>query len=114
MMGWSEDVSRLMRAADAFVFPRLEHPREGLGLVVVEAQCAGLPVFITPGIVGDAVELDELAHWDIPENPTRWAENIEGVLADGPRISREAALARMLSSRFEISVASANLLAHYH
>jgi glycosyltransferase involved in cell wall biosynthesis len=114
MMGWSEDVSRLMRAADAFVFPRLEHPREGLGLVVVEAQCAGLPVFITPGIVGDAVELDELAHWDIPENPTRWAENIEGVLAAGPRISREAALARMLSSRFEISVASANLLAHYH
>lgn len=113
ILGWSDRVADLMRSADAFVFPRLEEPREGLGLVLVEAQCAGLPLFITPGIVRDAVEVEELAHWNRPEDPGLWADSIAKVLSVGNGISREEALRRMRSSRFEISVATANLLAHY-
>lgn len=113
ILGWSDAVHELMMSADAFLFPRLEHPREGLGLVVVEAQCTGLPMFITPGIVGDAVEVQELAHWNSPEDPDHWAEAIENALASGTAVSRSEALGRMKSSRFGISTATRNLLAHY-
>jgi glycosyltransferase involved in cell wall biosynthesis len=113
ILGWSDGISDLMKSADAFVFPRMEHPREGLGLVVVEAQCAGIPIFITPGIVRDAVELPEIAHWNPPIDAGRWARNIEEILAAPPRISREAALERMKGSKFALSIATKNLLAHY-
>jgi glycosyltransferase involved in cell wall biosynthesis len=114
IIGWSDRVSDFMKSADAFVFPRLEHPREGLGLVVVEAQCAGLPVFITPGIVKDAVELPELAHWNEPSDPEKWAGDIASLLSSGPPMPKPEAYRRMITSRFEISVATANLLRHYH
>lgn len=113
ILGWSDNISGLMKSADAFVFPRLEHPMEGLGLVVVEAQTAGLPVFITQGIVKDAIEIPELAHWNPPSDPHRWAQIIEEVVAAPPRISREAAFGRMKESKFELSIATKNLLAHY-
>lgn len=113
MLGWRDDVRSLMQAADAFVFPRLEEPREGLGLVVVEAQAAGLPVFITPGIGRDAVEIPEMAHWAGPVEPRRWAAAVEEEVSKGPAVSRDEALRRMRASRFELSRATANLLARY-
>jgi len=40
--GWQlRDDTQHMKMADIFVFPRMEYPKEGLGLVVVEAQAAG-------------------------------------------------------------------------
>ncbi|MBK5188626.1 MAG: glycosyltransferase, partial [Gemmatimonadaceae bacterium] len=62
VLGWRDDTVALMQAADAFVFPRIEEisadfGREGLGLVVVEAQAAGLPSLLSQGIPEDAVVL---------------------------------------------------------
>jgi glycosyltransferase involved in cell wall biosynthesis len=113
ILGWSDRVADLMRSADAFVFPRLEQPREGLGLVLVEAQCAGLPMFITHGIVRDAIEIPELAHWASAKDPGLWADSIVSSLSIGHGITREEAFERMKSSRFELSVATDNLLEHY-
>jgi glycosyltransferase involved in cell wall biosynthesis len=113
ILGWSDSIGDLMKSADAFVFPRLEHPKEGLGLVVVEAQCSGVPIFITPGIVKDAIEIPELTHWNPPSDPGRWARSIEDALSETPKIDRQAAFDRMKRSKFELSVATRNLLAHY-
>jgi glycosyltransferase involved in cell wall biosynthesis len=112
-LGWSDKVVEFMKSADAFVFPRLELPREGLGLVVVEAQCAGLPIFMTSGIVDDAVVLPELAHWNRPTDPDAWAVAIEDVLSAEPAMARTEALVRMQSSRFALPIATRNLLAQY-
>jgi glycosyltransferase EpsF len=49
-LGAREDVAKCMRAMDVFVFPSLW---EGFGLVVIEAQAAGLPV-----IVSDAIPME--------------------------------------------------------
>lgn len=55
ILGWREDIPRLMRAADLFINPRRPRPREGFGLVVLEAQAAGLRILISDGISEEAV-----------------------------------------------------------
>ena len=45
LLGWRNDVHRLMGAADALVVPSLG---EGFSLVILEALACGLPVFTTP------------------------------------------------------------------
>ncbi|MEZ5246667.1 MAG: sugar transferase [Acidimicrobiales bacterium] len=45
ILGWRDDVHRLMGAADALVVPSLG---EGFSLVILEALACGLPVFTTP------------------------------------------------------------------
>ncbi len=57
-LGWRTDTIRIMKCSDLLIFPRLESPKEGLGLVLVESQVAGLPVLTTPGITDDAIFTD--------------------------------------------------------
>lgn len=55
LLGWRSDLPKLMSAADLFILPRPEHPMEGFGLAVVEAQLAGLPMLLSKGIAGDPI-----------------------------------------------------------
>ena len=113
VVGWHNNVPKAMKSADVFVFPRKEYPKEGLGLVVVEAQAAGLPFFITNGIVHDAVIVNELAHFNDLSDPAKWALQIDKILNNPPAISRERALQKMNASHFELSNATKNLIALY-
>jgi glycosyltransferase involved in cell wall biosynthesis len=111
MAGWRNDLPAVMKSADVFIFPRLEKPKEGLGLVVVEAQAAGLPMLLTNGIPEDAIEIPELAEFlPLDNNPEQWAQSI---LGRKETISRHNALALMRSSKFELSIATKNLLNLY-
>lgn len=112
-LGWSDDIASIMKSADVMVFPRKEFPKEGLGLVVVESQCAGLPVFTTQGIVKDAIILDELVFSRDLISPELWAKAIQDLLEKGAPIKQEIALERMMSSKFEINQATANLISVY-
>lgn len=115
LTGWSDDIAVAMKAADVFVFPRLESPKEGLGLVVVEAQAAGLPTLVSNGIVPDAVEINELVHFiRLNNNPEVWAACIQNILNTSPAISRSEALQKMKQSKFELHHAAQNLLALYN
>jgi glycosyltransferase involved in cell wall biosynthesis len=113
LIGWSDDIPGIMKSADVLVFPRKEFPKEGLGLVVVESQCAGLPVFTTQGIVKDAIILDELFFSLDLTSPEIWAKAIHDLLEKGAPIKKEKALERMLLSKFEIKRATANLISVY-
>jgi len=53
MIGWRADLPEVMAASDWFILPRPEHPMEGFGLAVVEAQLAGLPLLLSLGIPDD-------------------------------------------------------------
>jgi glycosyltransferase involved in cell wall biosynthesis len=113
LVGWIDKMGNLMKSSDVFIFPRLETPKEGLGLVVVEAQAAGLPAFITRGIVKDAVIIPEMVFYHSLDHLDQWVHGIEKILESGPALSQEAALFRMQNSAFELSHAANNLIQYY-
>ena len=113
MIGWSDDIPGFMKCADVFVFPRLLEPREGLGIVVLESQCAGLPMFITGGIEKDPVVMEELAYWNELGDPDVWAKGIDRLLNASNQADKAICLERMKHSAFELSHATKNLLAFY-
>lgn len=73
-MGIRPDVQDLMQAMDVFVLPSIF---EGLGIVNIEAQAAGLPCFASDRVVPPEVKLTELMHFiPLEESPAQWAEYI--------------------------------------
>jgi glycosyltransferase involved in cell wall biosynthesis len=57
LIGVRKDIDRLMRAADVLFFPSRQ---EGLGMVAVEAQAAGLPVLASTAVPRECVVIPEL------------------------------------------------------
>lgn len=71
--GVRSDIPELFQAMDLFLFPSLW---EGLGIVTIEAQSAGLPTVISDK-VPDAVMITDLAEKiSLSETPSFWAEVI--------------------------------------
>jgi glycosyltransferase involved in cell wall biosynthesis len=114
ILGWSDSTSQIMKDSDVFVFPRVEYPKEGLGLVIVEAQAAGLSMIISNGIVEDAIVIKELVYYSsLNDPPSFWARNIEEILANKPAVSQIQALELMKSSRFDLREATQNFIDLY-
>lgn len=57
LAGVRRDIPRLMRAADVLLFPSAQ---EGLGMVAVEAQAAGLPVLASTAVPHEAIVIPQL------------------------------------------------------
>lgn len=103
------DVARVLRAFDVFVFPSL---REGLPLVGLEAQAAGLPIVISDRVTREVVVLPELFTWKSPaDSPESWAE----AALEATRRPRGAtdAVSAMESSEFGLSRSLPGLLGIY-
>lgn len=72
-MGLRNDVPQLMQAMDCFVLPSRF---EGLPIVGIEAQAAGLPCFFSDTITQE-LGITKLAHFiSLNESPAKWAEII--------------------------------------
>lgn len=72
--GIRSDVHELMQAMDVFV---LTSHFEGLGIVNIEAQAAGLPCFVSDKVVPPEVKLTDLLHFiPLEKSPAYWAEYI--------------------------------------
>ena len=98
MLGWRNDVHRIMRACDWFILPHPEQPMEGFGLAIVEAELAGLRLLLSRGIADDPL-LPSAAHRRLPlaAGAAAWADaGIE--LLQAPAPSTERALAELASS----------------
>jgi len=99
-LGARPDVPRLLAAMDVFVFPSLW---EGLGLAVVEAQAAGLPLVLSDRIPPEATVLPELVRRLSPDAPAiAWADACEAAYASRGAVSRDDAFARVESSAFNM------------
>ncbi len=55
LLGWRSDIAEIMCCCDWFVLPHPEHPLEGFGIAVVEAQLAGMRLLLSNGVADDPV-----------------------------------------------------------
>lgn len=106
--GLRSDVPRVMMAMDALILP--SH-FEGLPLVLIEAQAAGLPCYISDVVAKEADIVPELVdRLSISLPPAKWAAEI---LETKTFNSREDAYARVKSSPFNIENGVTNLTRIY-
>ncbi|MEO7039154.1 MAG: glycosyltransferase, partial [Gemmatimonadaceae bacterium] len=116
VLGWREDAATLMRAADLFIFPRAEEvvdgaAREGLGLVVVEAQAAGLPALLSRGIPDDAIVNSAICEvLSLADGADSWADAARSILSR-ERPDARASLAMIERSPFALAAGFQNLIA---
>jgi glycosyltransferase involved in cell wall biosynthesis len=110
LVGVRKDMPRLMRASDLLLFPSRE---EGLGMVAVEAQAAGLPVLASTAVPAECVVAPELYHARPLTDPLEtWAEALLDILAS-PRIPLARCREALASSPFSIEHSAGRLEAIY-
>jgi glycosyltransferase involved in cell wall biosynthesis len=84
---------------------------EGLGLVVVEAQAAGLPSLLSRGIPDDAIINTTLCTtMSLTEGSVAWGAAARSAAA-APKPDRAAALAAIEQSHFSLEAGFRNLVA---
>ena len=71
--GVRSDVNDLMQGMDVFLFPSLY---EGLGIVLIEAQAAGLRCVISDTIPKDGVLTDDVTCISLAQSPVVWENEI--------------------------------------
>ena len=74
LLGQRSDVNKLMQGMDCFLFTTLS---EGLGIVAIEAQAAGLRTVISDGVPKDVLITDLATQLKLDEGSRFWAESIE-------------------------------------
>ena len=104
-MGVRSDVPELLSAMDVFVFPSLY---EGLGIVLIEAQCAKLPVIASDNIPEEAVISSGIV-LKKTENATDWADEIKKLVG----IDRERIDLSDNASSFDIKAVARKLEEFY-
>ena len=111
-LGTRPDVPRLMSGLmDIFLFPSLY---EGLGLVLIEAQAAGLPCIFADTVPSEAdVFSPLLQRLSLQQPASEWAETILVTRLDISSIDRANALEIVSQSVFNIDVSVAELTKFY-
>lgn len=84
-LGWRDDLPEIMVQCDWFILPRPEHPLEGLGIALVEAQLAGLRLLLSKGIADDPILPEAVvARLPLASGPAKWAEAALDLMNQSP------------------------------
>jgi glycosyltransferase EpsF len=110
LLGVRTDIPRLMRAADMLFFPSRQ---EGLGMVAVEAQAAGLPVLASDAVPAAAKVIPQL-YRSLPVRAplADWTEALFATLKT-PRVAMEVARKAVEASEFSIQTSARRLAQVY-
>jgi glycosyltransferase involved in cell wall biosynthesis len=109
-LGWRDDVPEIMCCSDLFILPHPEHPVEGFGFAIVEAQLAGLRMLLSRGILEDPLlPTASFRRLSLASGARAWAEAGVELLHEFPP-SRAAALAALRQSPFDMDTALADLV----
>jgi glycosyltransferase involved in cell wall biosynthesis len=113
LLGFRDDVPELMTAADILVWPSWEEPMEGLGLGIVEAQAAGLPVLMSRSVPEEAIVVPELVTvLPLAAGPQAWAREASAIMNRQHPVRNESR-ERVEASSFSMKAGVANLMALY-
>ena len=108
-LGVRSDVAGLMQAMDIFLMPSVY---EGLPLVLVEAQAAGLPCLISDSIPRDCdFKGSTIERMQLSESPASWAAALVGMRGDSSDRAKGPAVVR--AEGFDIR-AEAERLARFY
>ncbi len=109
LLGQRADAAELYQAMDAFVLPSVA---EGLGIVYIEAQCAGLPCLGSAGVVPESARVCDLMHFErLESGPEIWAERLNDMLENASE--RKDRTAEVQAKGYEMSDVAAQLQEFY-
>lgn len=106
LLGNRNDIPELLSASDVFVLPSRF---EGLGIVYLEAQASGMPVFASDMVPKEAFATNLIHKIPLSETPKHWAKKIVEHLSDERLDERESIKAR----NFDITRAAQMLQEKY-
>jgi len=113
LLGFREDVPNLMVNSDVLIWPSVEEPKEGLGLGIIEAQAAGLPILMSRSVPEEAIVIPELVHvLPLADGAENWARKLKSITRP-PEAKRQEAVARLESSSFSLAQGVKNILDLY-
>jgi glycosyltransferase involved in cell wall biosynthesis len=109
-LGWRGDVPEIMCCSDWFILPHPEHPVEGFGIAIVEAQLAGLRMLLSRGVLDDPLlPTASFRRLALSDGPKAWAKAAMEFLQN-PAPSRADALAALRESPFAMDTALSDLV----
>lgn len=81
MLGMRNDIADLMQAMDIFLLPSLY---EGFSFVLIEAQAAGLPIFVSDSVTKEAKVTNLMEYIPLSVGAKGWADIILSMLENIP------------------------------
>ena len=105
-LGARQDVPALMSAFDVLLLPSFF---EGLPVVGVEAQAAGLPVVTSTGVTRELPLEDLVAYLPLTDTATQWAQVVQGALAT----PRRDTSAQMIACGYDVHTAAWEMQQRY-
>jgi glycosyltransferase involved in cell wall biosynthesis len=110
LLGARSDIPRLMRGADVLLFPSLA---EGLGMVAVEAQAAGLPVIASDAVPKECLVVGGMVDFlPLSNGASQWADVVLKRLV-APKPDHRMANQLVVESPFSIENSAKELIEIY-
>lgn len=105
-LGVRDDVHKFFQAMDAFLFPSLY---EGLGIVAIEAQAAGLKVVASDMVPEEAKITDDVIFIPLRQPAEKWAE----IILDSSSRDRAAPTEQLVAAGYDIVATAEKLIEIY-
>ena len=108
-LGRRDDIKQFYNSFDTFLLPSLY---EGMPVVGIEAQCAGLPIFFSKNITEETTASD-LAHYiSLDSSAEYWAKEIVSIMKNN-QSDRANAFKQVIASGFDSKNEAMRLQKYY-